>query len=70
MNLYARNKQLGTFISYEKYSVLNIAQKRRRELFPDETIPNVKIPNPKNGENPKRKNPKKGLSPSPSFTAE
>jgi hypothetical protein len=25
--------------------------------FPNETIPNVKIPNPKNGENPERKNP-------------
>jgi hypothetical protein len=30
---------------------------RRYELFPNETIPNVKIPNPENVEKPERKNP-------------
>ncbi len=30
----------------------------RYELFPNETIPNVKIPNPENGKIPERKNPK------------
>jgi hypothetical protein len=29
----------------------------RHHLFPNETILNVKIPNPENGENPERKNP-------------
>jgi hypothetical protein len=32
------------------------------ELFPNEIILNVKILNPKNGENPKHKNPEKELS--------
>jgi hypothetical protein len=30
---------------------------RCHELFPNEIILNVKIPNPKNGKNPERKNP-------------
>jgi hypothetical protein len=37
-------------------------KKRRHELFLNEIIPNIKIPNPKNGENPKCKNPQKELS--------
>jgi hypothetical protein len=32
------------------------------ELFPNEIIPNVKIPNPENGENLEHKNPKRELS--------
>jgi hypothetical protein len=31
--------------------------KRHHKIFPNETILNVKIPNPKNGKNPKHKNP-------------
>jgi hypothetical protein len=30
---------------------------RHHELFPNKIIPNIKIPNPQNGENPERKNP-------------
>jgi hypothetical protein len=37
-------------------------KKRRHELFLSEIIPNIKIPNPENGENPECKNPKKELS--------
>jgi hypothetical protein len=37
-------------------------KKRRYELLPNEIIPNIKISNPENGENPECKNPKKGLS--------
>jgi hypothetical protein len=31
---------------------IKVMLSRRHELFPNEIIPNVKIPNPKNGENP------------------
>jgi hypothetical protein len=34
---------------------------RCHELFPNETIPNVKITNPENGNIPKRNNPKMAL---------
>jgi hypothetical protein len=33
----------------------------KRALFPNEIIPNIKMPNPENGENPERKNPENGI---------
>jgi hypothetical protein len=41
-----------------KFKTVSLKLRGRYKVFPNELIPNVKIPNPGNGENPKHKNPK------------